>query len=134
MAIPVCPTCSLCGRQCASATGRLQASAAPSVSASSSTMPQFSGPFMPRPALTTTSASVSATFPEVLVVPVIFHFWRIHGGVQMPPLPPCLPCVTVNAFTFKAITFTAGKGNIGKGFSGKYIFAHRKSMEVRAGP
>ena len=67
MAKPVCPTCSLCGRQCASATGRLQAVAACKVFASSSTIPQFSGPFIPRPALTTISASVSGTSPLALL-------------------------------------------------------------------
>src|SRR5699024_923508 len=57
MAIPVCPTCSECGLQPASDTGFEQAVAAPSASASSSINPQFSGPFMPRPAETTISAS-----------------------------------------------------------------------------
>ena len=53
---PVWPTCSLCGLQPKSETGLEQAVAAPKTSASSSIIPQFSGPFKPRPPETTISA------------------------------------------------------------------------------
>src|SRR5476651_1365089 len=60
-AIPVCPTCSLCGLQPESETGFEQAVAAPNNPANSSTIPQFSGPFNPRPPETTISASGNET-------------------------------------------------------------------------
>ena len=67
IAKPVCPTCSLCGRQFESLTGLLHAVAAPSSCASSSTIPQFSGPFKPRPADMTNSASGKGIIPAVSV-------------------------------------------------------------------
>ena len=45
--------------------------------ARSSTIPQFSGPFIPRPALTTTSASVKGTSPLALLLLVYpLNAWR----------------------------------------------------------
>src|SRR5690554_7254354 len=60
---PVCPTCSSRGLQSKSETGLEQAVAAPKTSANSSIIPQFSGPFNPRPPETTISASAMVTFP-----------------------------------------------------------------------
>ena len=74
MAIPVCPTCSWCGRQLISATGLLQAVAAPNNFARSVTSAQFSGPFNPRPPLITISASVNGTSPSTLLVAVTCTF------------------------------------------------------------
>ncbi len=62
--LPVCPTCSLCGLHPMSDTGFEHAVAAPRTEAKSSIMPQFSGPFIPRPAETTISASAMVTFPD----------------------------------------------------------------------
>ena len=69
---PVCPTCSPCGLQPKSETGLEHAVAAPRTSANSSTIPQFSGPFKPLPAETTTSASAMVTFPIALSTLVDF--------------------------------------------------------------
>ena len=60
---PVCPTCSLWGLHPKSETGLEHAVAAPKTAAKSSTNPQFSGPFSPRPPETTMSASAIDTFP-----------------------------------------------------------------------
>ena len=67
---PVCPTCSLCGLHPKSETGFEQAVAAPRISASSSIIAQFSGPFNPRPADTTTSASAIVTLSFALSMEV----------------------------------------------------------------
>src|SRR5690606_16122657 len=64
--LPVCPTCSACGLQPKSDTGLEQAVAAPKTDANSSIIPQFSGPFKPRPADTTMSASAIFTLPVTL--------------------------------------------------------------------
>src|SRR5690348_11474370 len=106
IAIPVCPTCSLCGRQCASATGRLQAVAACNTFASSSTMPQFSGPFKPRPALTTISASVKGTSPLALDTPVTFILGSsaVMEDVTTSAVPPV--SATWYAFGFNAMILT----------------------------
>ena len=69
---PVCPTCSPCGLQPKSETGLEHAVAAPKTSANSSTIPQFSGPFKPLPAETTTSASAMVTFPMALSMLIDF--------------------------------------------------------------
>lgn len=66
--LPVCPTCSLWGRHPKSDTGFEQAVAAPSTSASSSIIPQFSGPLRPLPPETTMSASAMVSFPETLSI------------------------------------------------------------------
>ena len=60
---PVWPTCSLWGRHPISETGLEHAVAAPRTEANSSIIPQFSGPFIPRPPETTISASAIVTFP-----------------------------------------------------------------------
>src|SRR5690606_7417256 len=107
MAIPVCPTCSLCGRQCASATGRLHARAACNVFARSSTIPQFSGPFSPLPALTTISASVRGISPLDLLTLVTFT--RPASTVVSKGTTSALPspAVILYAFGFSAITLTS---------------------------
>ena len=69
---PVCPTCSPCGLHPKSETGFEQAVAAPKTPANSSIIPQFSGPFIPRPADTTISASAIAIFPELFSTEVTF--------------------------------------------------------------
>ena len=71
-ALPVCPTCSECGLHPISETGFEHAVAAPKISASSSIIFQFSGPFKPRPADTITSASERDIFPLLMSFPVIF--------------------------------------------------------------
>mmetsp|Transcript_3334 Transcript_3334/g.7844 ORF Transcript_3334/g.7844 Transcript_3334/m.7844 type:complete len:245 (-) Transcript_3334:916-1650(-) len=69
---PVCPTCSPCGLHPKSETGLEHAVAAPNTSANSSIIPQFSGPFIPLPADTTTSASAIVTFPDTLSTDATF--------------------------------------------------------------
>ena len=69
---PVCPTCSACGRHPISATGLEQAVAAPSTSASSSIMYQFSAALSPRPPDTTIEASSNNTLPVAFSVAIIF--------------------------------------------------------------
>ena len=66
--LPVCPTCSECGRQPKSDTGLEQAVAAFKTSANSSIIGQFSGPFRPLPAETTVSASAMVTLPVTLSI------------------------------------------------------------------
>src|SRR5687768_8311241 len=131
MATPVCPTCSLCGRQCASATGRLQANAAPNASASSSTMPQFSGPFNPRPALTTTSASVSNTLPDVLEEETTFILGAstVVGKGTTSAVPS--PEIIVKEFTFSVITFmSVFTDTCANAFPEKTFFLTVKPFEV----
>ena len=72
IATPVCPTCSWCGRQPISATGREQAVAAPKDFAKFSIIPQFSGPFNPLPAETTSSASGKRISPSGFFVEITF--------------------------------------------------------------
>ena len=80
--LPVWPTCSLCGLHPISDTGFEHAVAAPRTSASSSTKCQFSGPFNPLPAETTTSASAIVTFPlcfsifDTVIVDDISSIWK----------------------------------------------------------
>lgn len=64
--LPVCPTCSACGRHPASTTARLAPSAVPGPRASTrfSSRFQFSGPCIPRPPETTWLASATSSFPS----------------------------------------------------------------------
>src|SRR6188508_1375082 len=92
--MPVCPTCSECGRHPASDTGLEQAVAAPSMAASSSTIPQFSGPFIPRPAETTNSASGNGT-----VVPDELDFTSLTVTLDATELKSTVTSATVALFS-----------------------------------
>src|SRR5690606_6976461 len=105
MVIPVCPTCSEWGLQSMSLTGFEQAVAAPNESASSSIIPQFSGPFIPRPADTTNSASVNVILPAALVlltivVPVPVGLTLIFSSAQVTLFSFKLVLLGVIAITF----------------------------------
>src|ERR1044072_1350500 len=102
---PVCPTCSWCGRQCSSATGRLQAVAAPRACARFSINPQLSGPFKPRPPLTTTSASLNGTSPEALFTDLIFTLGASTVAVNGTTSAEPLPSVTWYELGLREITF-----------------------------
>ena len=61
--VPVCPTCSACGRQPELVTTREQPIVPPRSAANSSKLPKPSGPPTPRPPETITFASLSVTPP-----------------------------------------------------------------------
>ena len=78
--------------------------AAPNTLARSKIIPQFSGPFKPRPPLTTISASVNGTSPLTLFTAVIFTLGSsIETATATTSATPS-PMVVWKLFGFKEIT------------------------------
>src|SRR5690606_26265065 len=108
-AMPVWPTCSAWGRQPASDTGFEQAVAAPSASANSSMIPQFSGPFNPLPPDTTISASGKETLSVARIISFTTVVKSSGEGWFSNATISASTGLSLNskAFAFKAITLTA---------------------------
>src|SRR5690606_20024059 len=93
----------------ASETGFEQAVAAPSTLANSSIIPQFSGPFIPRPAETTISASGREilSVARTISLTITLKSWSFRSGVKstISAEPPV--SFKSKAFGLTAITLTA---------------------------
>ena len=92
-----------------SLTGRLHAVVASKVVASSSTMPQCSGPFKPRPAETTRTASGRGTDPSLLdaLKPVTFNDASPTSGANDSTSATAPPVSTPKALGVVVMTFTS---------------------------
>ena len=92
-----------------SLTGRLHAVVASRVVANSSTMPQCSGPFRPRPADTTRTASGRGTEPSLLdaLNPVTFSEASPTSGANDATAASGPPPSTPNALGVVVMTFTS---------------------------